>query len=409
MNIIIYGINFSPELVGVGKFTGELAFWLAKQGHSVHVICAPPYFPQWQVNTPYSNRFSLEIYDHISVQRCPIWIPSKPTGLLRLIHLASFAFTSFIPLLSKWRWKPDIIINMAPTIFTAPASILFSKLLNRKCRTWLHIQDFELDAAFELGLLRGRWLRWLATKAERSLLRGFTTTSTISLAMLHQLHSKGLNHKQTVLFPNWVDLNLIEAIPPCDSNTNIYRKQLEIPDEAIVLMYSGSMNKKQGLELIVEAIDLLDDIPNIIWLLAGEGPTKKELLVATNHFNQVIHLPLQPHELMNEWLNAADIHLLPQRAGAADLVLPSKLLGMLASGRPIVSTSTKGSELETLTSKAGSCTTPGNAKEFAEALRQLINEPKIRMLAGKRARKLAETLYDKVRVLEEFERQLKAH
>lgn len=86
----------------------------------------------------------------------------------------------------------------------------------------------------------------------------------------------------------------------------------------------------------MEVITLLSDLPHLVWVLAGEGPTKAALVKATHGLSQVIHLPLQPADCMNDWLNAADIHLLPQKAGAAYLVLSSKLLGMLASGRPVV-------------------------------------------------------------------------
>ena len=166
------------------------------------------------------------------------------------------------------------------------------------------------------------------------------------------------------------------------------------------------MQIKQGLELLVEATCRLSDLPQLMWLLAGEGPTKAYLVRATEGFPQVIQLPLQPAERMNDWLNAADIHLLPQKAGAADLVLPSKLLGMLASGRPVVATSTPGSELAELAAEAGACTLPGDANAFVDALRHLIADPEQRLMAGKRARKLAEERFGKDAVLERFEQQL---
>lgn len=54
MKILVYGINYSPELTGIGKYTGEMVEWLAAQGHEVRVISAPPYYPQWQVGENYS-------------------------------------------------------------------------------------------------------------------------------------------------------------------------------------------------------------------------------------------------------------------------------------------------------------------------------------------------------------------
>ena len=141
-------------------------------------------------------------------------------------------------------------------------------------------------------------------------------------------------------------------------------------------------------------------------MLAGEGPTKADLVSATKHLPQVHHLPLQPVDRLNDWLNAADIHLLPQRAEAADLVLPSKLLGILASGRPVVASSPVGSELFSLAQHAGACVPPGDVSSFASALRQLINSPMRRTAAGHEARLLAEKRFGTSAVLGRFEQQL---
>jgi colanic acid biosynthesis glycosyl transferase WcaI len=406
LNILLYGINYAPEPVGIGKYSGELGSWLAARGFSVRVITAPPYFPGWQVAAGHRNRYGLEQREGLRVRRCPLWVPRRPSGLTRLLHLASFAFSSLGPLLAQLRWRPDVVITVAPAFFCAPGALLFGRLCGRRTITWLHIQDFELDAAFELGMLKGRWLRGLAEAWERRTIRGFDRVSSISAAMVKRIQSKGVASSRCVLLPNWVDL---ESISPQQDPTrlkNPYRQEFGIAPDQVVLMYSGSMNKKQGLDLLVEVIHQLADLPQLVWLLAGEGPTKADLVRATEGFSQVIHLPLQPEERMNDWLNAADIHLLPQKAGAADLVLPSKLLGMLASGRPVVATSTPGSELAQLAAEAGACTIPGDANAFADALRQLIVDPEQRLMAGKRARKLAEERFGKDAVLERFERNL---
>ncbi|NDD45870.1 MAG: glycosyltransferase, partial [Synechococcaceae bacterium WB9_4xB_025] len=163
---------------------------------------------------------------------------------------------------------------------------------------------------------------------------------------------------------------------------------------------------KQGLEMLAEVIQRLSDQPNLVWLLAGEGPTKAELIQATAGLPQVRHLPLQPAERMDDWLNAADIHLLPQKAGAADLVLPSKLLGILASGRPLVASSPEGSELALLAGQAGRCVPPGDAAAFADALQELIESAELRAQCGRLARQLAEEHFGQDAVLKRFEQQL---
>ena len=406
MKILLYGLNYAPEQVGIGKYSGQWACWLSERGHCVRVVTAPPYFPQWRVNSQYRNSFTVDEVQGLRVRRCPLWVPRRPSGITRLLHLASFALSSLGPLLALRCWTPDVVITVTPAFFCAPGALLLGGLCGRRTISWLHIQDFELDAAFELGMLKGRWLRGLAEAWERRTIRGFDRVSSISAAMVKRLQSKGVPLNQCELLPNWVDLETIRPQLEPARLQNSYRKELGIAPDQIVLMYSGSMNKKQGLDLLVKAISQLADFPQLVWLLAGEGPTKADLVRDTEGFSQVIHLPLQPAERMNDWLNAADIHLLPQKAGAADLVLPSKLLGMLASGRPVVATSTPGSELAELASEAGACTTPGDSNAFADALRQLISDSEQRLMAGKRARRLAEERFGKDAVLEHFEQQL---
>ena len=411
MRILLYGLNFAPEPVGIGKYSGELAAWLSKQGHQVRVITAPPYFPQWKLglgHSDYRNRFQEEILEGAVVLRCPLWVPPRPSGLTRLLHLGSFALSSVVPLLAQWRWQPHVVITVAPAFFCAPGALLLGRLCGRRTYSWLHIQDFELDAAFELGLLKGQAIRRLAEGWERRTLRGFDRVSTISGAMLQRAVAKGVAAERAVLLPNWVNLAAIQPQGPRQRASNPYRQELGIPEQALVLLYSGSMNKKQGLELLVAVIRELADVPNLVWLLAGEGPTKTELAAATAGMAQVRLLPLQPAERLHDWLNLADVHLLPQKAGAADLVLPSKLLGILASGRPVVASSPAGSELGQLAEQAGLRVEPDDGAGFAAALRQLIDNPALRQRLGQQGRQLAEQCYGQEAVLGQLQEQLLA-
>ena len=406
MKILIYGLNFKPEPVGIGKYTGEWARWLTSRGHQVRVITAPPYFPQWRVQPSHRNAYATEQHDGLFVQRCPLWVPRRPSGLTRLLHLASFALSSLVPLLAQRAWRPDVVITVAPAFFCAPGALLLRRVVGRPCISWLHIQDFELDAAFELGLLKGRWLRALAEGWERRTLQAFSVVSSISTAMVQKLGTKGVPASRSQLLPNWVDLKAIQPQRDAARSANSYRQELGISPDQIVLLYSGSMNKKQGLEMLAEVIQRLSAQPNLVWLLAGEGPTKAELIQATAGLPQVRHLPLQPAARMDDWLNAADIHLLPQKAGAADLVLPSKLLGILASGRPLVASSPEGSELALLAGQAGRCVPPGDAAAFADALQALIESAELRAQCGRLARQLAEEHFGQDAVLKRFEQQL---
>ena len=106
--ILIIGINFSPELTGIGKYTGELATSLFENNHEVHVVTAPPYYPYWQVQVGYKSwQYRQEIWQGIKTYRCPLWVPRRPSGWKRLLHLFSFALSSFPVMLSQIFWRPE--------------------------------------------------------------------------------------------------------------------------------------------------------------------------------------------------------------------------------------------------------------------------------------------------------------
>ncbi|MDQ6953563.1 MAG: hypothetical protein Q9M15_08555 [Mariprofundaceae bacterium] len=90
--------------------------------------------------------------DGVLVYRCPLYVPAKASGLKRIIHLASFALSSFPIMLKHIFWKPDVVMVIEPPLLCAPMAWLTARLSGAKC--WLHIQDFEVDAAFDLGIFR---------------------------------------------------------------------------------------------------------------------------------------------------------------------------------------------------------------------------------------------------------------
>ncbi|HEX5738862.1 MAG TPA: WcaI family glycosyltransferase, partial [Hydrogenophaga sp.] len=229
MKFLFYGINFAPELTDIGKYTGEMAQWLASAGHEVRVITAPPYYPAWEVGAGYSARqYHTEVWQGVRVTRTPLWVPHQPGGLKRLLHLGSFALSSLPVLLAQWRWKPDVVWVVEPPLMCAPAAVAFASL--RGAKSWLHIQDYEVDAAFDLGLIKGQTLRRWVQRAERWLMRRFDRVSTISGRMVDRSLSKGAEAARVVHFPNWVDISGITPL----AAPSAYRAELGLAPDAVV-------------------------------------------------------------------------------------------------------------------------------------------------------------------------------
>jgi colanic acid biosynthesis glycosyl transferase WcaI len=417
VRILIHGLNFTPELVGVGKYTGEMAEWLAGRGHEVRAVTAPPFNPEWKVAPGFSRwRYSREgwvpptraiaefgklaVPGGLTVLRCPLWVPLRPSAAKRLLHLASFALASFLVMLRQIPWKPQVVLVVEPTLFCLPAALL----TGRSCgaRTWLHVQDFEADAGFELGLMKSPVLRPAVRWVEKKSMSGFDRVSTISEKMLATLVGKGVERSACRLFPNWVDTDAIFPLP----RPSPLRAELGISPRELVALYAGTMGRKQGLEMLAEAACRLAGRAGLRFVFCGEGPGKRALADLTSRLANVQWIPLQPFSRLNHLLNLADIHLLPQKADAADLVMPSKLTGMLASGRPVVATSRPGTQLARVVEGRGIVVEPGDSAAFASAIEQLAGNAGMREKLGNNAREYALSALEKESILSRLEQEL---
>ncbi len=406
MKILIYGLNYAPELTGIGKYTGEMANWLASRGHEVRVVTAPPYYPAWRVNEAYrrslyrvegdAKKLSPRVY------RCPLWVPAKPRGLNRMVHLCSFAVSSLPVMAVQTLWKPDIVFTVEPTFFAAPLALLSATLTG--AASWLHIQDLEVDAAFNLGLLpAGGHLQSLATTLESFFTSCFSRVSTISVKMVERVHSKRSARSEVVLFPNWGDVESVRpALPGAE---NILRDELGLHGK-IVFLYSGNMGKKQGLEILAPLAQSFREDARVHFLFCGDGNFRAELEKLVVGCRNVTMLPLRPVDRLNDLLNAADIHLLPQRKGAGDLVMPSKLSGILASGRPVIATVDADTQVAYTVEGCGLVVPAEDAIAFSQAARRLVDNPDLRASLGLAAREYAVKYLSKERVLRRFESEM---
>ena len=385
MKILLYSANFAPEPTGIGKYSGEMAAWLAARGHQVRVVCAPPYYPAWQVAPGWRwPPWRREQWQGVDVWRAPLWVPRRPGGLSRVLHLLSFALASLPVVLIQAFWRPAVVLTVAPFFVCAPAGWLTARLCGAKA--WLHVQDFEIDVAFQMGLLEGAAARRAVLAAERWLLRRFDRVSSISRRMLERLVHKGVPSARVRPLPNWVD---VDALRPLE-RPSAYRAELGIAADAVVALFSGTLGPKQALLLIPQAARQLQQQPGIVFVVCGDGVMQQALAAACAGLDNVRLLPLQPAARLGELLGLADLHLLTQSPDAQDLVLPSKLSGMLASGRPVLATVRQGSEIADLLQGSGVVVQPDDAQGLADAVRHLAAQPALRATLGRQARRVAE-------------------
>ncbi len=395
-----------------------MAAWLSARGHQVRVVTAPPYYPAWRISDEYRGRGYVvegggprrDGAGEPLVLRCPLYVPQKATGIRRILHLLSFSASSTIPMLRESFDAPDVVWTVEPAFFCAPVALAAASLAGAP--SWLHIQDYEIDAAFDLGLLPARGaIHWFAQTMERVFTTSFASVSSISVRMVERAFLKGVPPHRAILFPNWVD---IEQVQPAGPNVaNSFREEFALGSK-VVFLYSGNMGNKQGLEVLAPLAEAFANDPDVHFLFCGNGTYRPLLEDSVRELHNVTLLPLQPMEKLNELLNAADIHLLPQRADAADLVMPSKLTGMLASGRPVLTTAELGTQVASVvggddtfgTAPCGIVVPPGEPPALIAAARLLAATPAVRMELGTAARAYAVRFLGKDQVLLRFETDL---
>lgn len=401
MKILVYGINYSPELTGIGKYTGEMVEWMASQGHEVRVITAPPYYPEWQVGKHYSSWRYRREEGAATVWRCPLYVPKQPSTLKRLIHLGSFALSSFFPLMAQRRWKPDRIIGVVPTLFCTPGMRLLGKLSG--ARTLLHIQDYEVDAMLGLGMAgkgKGGKVARMASAFERSGLHNVDYVSTISRSMMNKAQEKGVAAEKVIFFPNWSEVARFRDVAPAD--VAALRAQLGLAEAHKIVLYSGNIGEKQGLENVIDAAAALSDKPwQFVIVGQGGGKARLEKMARERGLQNIQFFPLQSYDALPALLKMADCHLVVQKRGAADAVLPSKLTNILAVGGNAVITAEAHTELGQLcTSLPGIavCVEPESVPALVAGIEQALTMPKENTVA----RDYAERTIEKENVLSQF-------
>ncbi len=404
MRFLLYSYNFSPEKTGIGKYNGELAEWLVKRGHEVDVITTNPYYPEWKVHPQFRDKkWRTERSDRLTVYRCPMYVPAQLSGLRRMLSDLSFIFTSSI-LWLKVLFKPryDVVMAVCPSLFVGLFPSLYHKV--RGGVFVFHIQDLQLDAAINLGLIKnGKIIRSLQS-VERTFFRQATFVSSISEGMKQHILAKGVAEEKYLMLENWVDTDFIT--PLTQSACADLRRGLGLAATDRVILYSGNMGEKQGLEIVVEAARLLSQHHDWKFVLCGDGAKKQELRVLAAGLANVIFIDLIAYERLPELLSLAEVHLVPQKQAAADLVLPSKVGSILAAGGLAIIAADKDTSLYNLMNACdlSILVEPEDVSQLVRAIESALtqNNDSLRM----RARQYAIHHLNIEEVLGKFEREV---
>ncbi len=372
------GYNYFPEPTGIGKYSGEMIAWLAQHGYECEVVTSYPYYPFWKIQGSYLKKqywYHTEYHEtpggKVKVHRCPMYVPAAPTGLKRVFLDLSFLIAAFFKVTQLlFDRKFDYVLTVAPCFQFGLIGVFYKKL--RKAVLLYHVQDLQIEAARDLNMIKSKAIIDTMFRLEKYIFKHADKISSISEGMVRKIRLKG--KKDVYLFANWTDC---KSFYPISDNALLKEAHGFKPSDKIVL-YSGAIGEKQGLEAILYAAKSLEKNHDLKFLICGSGPYKQKLSLLCEQLGlqNVLFYPLQPYEKFNDFLNLADVHLVIQKANASDLVMPSKLTTVLGVGGLAIITANAGTCLHSLVDqhKLGLLIEPENQKALIEAIQKAVTE-----------------------------------
>ncbi|HEY9622111.1 MAG TPA: glycosyltransferase family 4 protein [Crinalium sp.] len=400
MRILIYSYNYHPEPIGIAPLMTELAEGLVARGHEVRVVTGMPNYPERRIYEDYRGKWYVtEERNGVTVQRSYVWIRPKPGLVARMLLDGSFVVTSLVQAFRGWR--PDVILLTTPPLPVSIPAALLGQIYG--CPVVLNLQDILPEAAVHVGLISNKLAIRVFEALEKFSYRAAHTISVITDGFTENLVGKGVPARKITCIPNWVDVNFIR---PLSKASNAFRKANNLEGKFVVL-YSGNIALTQGLETVIEAATRLQHIPEIAFVIVGEGKALERLrrYCESRETSNVLLLGFQPREQLPEMLAAADVGLIVQKQNVISFNMPSKTQVILASGRAIVaSVPLTGTAARAVRQSGGGVVVaPEQPELLANAILDLYQNPSKAEFLGRQGRQYAMEHYSFDKALNRYE------
>lgn len=368
MRVLVWGINYAPECTGIAPFNVALCEFLHAAGDDVEMVTTFPYYPAWRKEPHDQGRlYRTDLLNGIRVHRCWHYVPGRVRSWKRILHEASFVFTSFLRLLSLKR--AEVLVVVSPPLLLGAAAWLLGLL--KRAPFVFHVQDLQPDAALGLGMLPSGPLTRALYGLEAFSYAKASRVSGISPGMLEAFQRKGVPAAKCVYFPNGIDFSQSPQL----GDRGGFRRRLGFGEDQFLAVYSGNLGFKQGLGVLIDAARKLTD-SRIRIVICGEGPQREGLAEASRDLPNVHLVPLQDARGYRELLADTDLYLIPQQAGSGQSFLPSKLLNALAASKPVLAVADADSALTRTVEEAGlgRAVRPGDASAVAAAIESMSKQ-----------------------------------
>ena len=397
VRVVILGINYAPEPTGIAPYTTGLALGLAKRGHEVSVLTGHPHYPYWK-RDPGNSRFrSEEQIDGVRVHRLKHPVPRRPSWIGR----AAMELTFGLQLLTT-RWgRPDVLICVTPPLLAAAMSAVRVRLTWRRPAMGMLVQDLYSRGVMETGAASGLTARAVGA-VEALAMRGCDGVSVIHSGFTRDLTEHlSVDIRRIRVIRNWTHVS-----PPDPSASAAFRDAHGWAADELVVLHAGNMGYKQGLENVVAAAALAGRSNcRVRFVLLGDGNQRAGLQAAAAGLPALEFLAPVNEEDFPAALGAADVLLVNERPGVAQMSVPSKLTSYFSSGKPILAaTDAAGlTAAELAASGAGICVPAGRPELLLSEAIRLGTHQELATRLGEAGRRYCDELLSEEAALDRYE------
>ena len=385
--VLFLNRSYWPDVEATGQLLTALCEKLAGSW-DVRVLAGQPNAVSARSNQDINDWKSQSVRHGVQIHRVPHLTLPKRRMIFKALNYSSFLRASRRVL--RTIEAPDVVV-----FETDPFLLPFeARRLQRRtgCRMVGYLQDIYPDVAVALKKIPNNWAVRRMRKAMFSVYQQCDRMVVLSHDMKLLLVEGGVGPDRIDVVPNWADTS---CVVPIDSE-NQFRRRHALDDRFLV-MYSGNLGLTQRLEQFVEAARLLSDDAQICFAFVGQGSqrTPLENLVTQLGLTNVRFFDYQPQEELADSLSAADLHLVPLTRELSQCLMPSKLYGILAAGRPYLTNAVPESELHQLTvsHNVGVVVRPNSPAAIADAIREARASPESLRQMRQNARRLAVSEY----------------
>lgn len=395
MHILLIHQAFASLYEPGGTRHYELARFLAEKGHQITIIASPVSYLTGIAEKKIRGWLRRQSEDGLTILRPPVYTALHRSFFHRVLSFLSFMFSSFVVGLRVQ--KVDIVWGTSPPIFQGVTAWSLARL--KKAKFLFEVRDLWPDFAIEMGILRNRLLirgsRWL----EHFLYRHADRLLVNSPGFINPIRKHGI--KRIELIPNGSDPRMFD---PGKDGTSF--RQTHGLEGKFVVLYAGAHGAANDLSTVLQAAQILKEIPDIQIVLLGDGKEKPALMesAAQHQLNNVLFLPPVSKLEIPEAFAAADVCLAVLKPiPLFRTVYPNKVFDYMAAGKPVVLAIQGVIQQVVEEVQAGICVPPGDAKAMAEAILTLSSQPSIRKEMGIRGRRFIETHFDRSVLAEQLE------